>query len=341
VRLGQEVQALPRPPDLSEPRAIRVVAGVVCDAAGRVLVNQRRPGQHMAGRWEFPGGKLAAGEDERAGLARELREELGIEVESARPLIEIRHRYADRDVVLHVWRVLRHAGVPHGLEGQPLRWLAPDALATVDLLEADRPIVVALALPDCYLVTGEPARDPRRFLGLLDAALARGVRLVQLRAPGLDAASHAKLAHAASAACRAQGAALLLNGEPCAMAPLALEVGASGIHVPARHVERLAGWTPPAGLHVGASCHDAAELRAARDAGAHFAVLGPVRATPSHPAAVPLGWERFAALARGAGLPVYALGGVAPADLATAWDAGGQGIAAVRALWNPDAQTPG
>jgi 8-oxo-dGTP diphosphatase len=338
VRLGQEVQALPRPPDLSDVPSIRVVAGVVSDAAGRVLVNQRRPGQHMAGRWEFPGGKLAAGEDERAGLVRELREELGIEVEDARPLIEIRHRYADRDVVLHVWRVLRHSGEPHGLEGQPLRWLAPDELGTIDLLEADRPIVVALTLPDRYLVTGGPADDPRRFLARLERALARGVRLVQLRTPGLDARAHAALAHAAAAACRARGAALLLNGEPRAMAALALEAGAAGIHVPARHLGALAGWAPPAGMRVGASCHDAAELQAARDAGAHFAVLGPVRATPSHPDAPPLGWARFAALARGAGLPVYALGGVGPADIATAWEAGGQGIAAVRALWMPDGE---
>jgi 8-oxo-dGTP diphosphatase len=83
----------------------------------------------------------------------------------------------------------------------------------------------------------------------------------------------------------------------------------------------------------GASCHDAADLERARALGADYAVLGPVRATPTHPGATPLGWEGFARLAVGAGLPVYAIGGVGPAEIPQAWRHGAQGVAGISAFW--------
>jgi 8-oxo-dGTP diphosphatase len=98
----------------------------------------------MAGSWEFPGGKIADGETALDALKREFREEIGIEVLSAQPLIRYRHLYADRAVVLNVWTVTRHAGEPRALEGQPLRWEAVDRLLDAGLLEADRPIVELL-----------------------------------------------------------------------------------------------------------------------------------------------------------------------------------------------------
>jgi 8-oxo-dGTP diphosphatase len=98
----------------------------------------------MAGRWEFPGGKVSAGESERCALARELREELGIEVGAARPLMRLTHAYAERDVELSLWVVERYAGEPRPLDRQALRWVAPAQLAGADILEADRPFVEAL-----------------------------------------------------------------------------------------------------------------------------------------------------------------------------------------------------
>ena len=124
--------------------AIHVVAGVLFDAAGRVLLAQRPPGKHLAGGWEFPGGKLEAGEERLAGLARELREELGITVEAAEPLLRLTHAYPERDVDLDVWLVTRYGGEPRGLDGQALRWCAPRQLGEAGLLPADRPIVATL-----------------------------------------------------------------------------------------------------------------------------------------------------------------------------------------------------
>jgi len=123
---------------------IHVVAGVIIDGAGSVLVAQRLPGTHMAGRWEFPGGKLEQGEAPREGLARELAEELGVAVLEAEPLLKLSHQYEDRRVHLDVWLVLQSQGEARSLEGQALRWVSLQALQELDLLEADAPIIDAL-----------------------------------------------------------------------------------------------------------------------------------------------------------------------------------------------------
>jgi 8-oxo-dGTP diphosphatase len=124
--------------------AVLVVAAALYDRSGQVLIAQRPAGKHMAGRWEFPGGKVGAGESERAALARELREELGIEVVSARPFMRRAHAYEDRDVTLSFWIIERFDGVPRSLDRQRLKWVAPARLAAEDILEADRPFIEAL-----------------------------------------------------------------------------------------------------------------------------------------------------------------------------------------------------
>ena len=114
------------------------------DREGRVLIAQRPTGKWQAGRWEFPGGKLEAGEDEQQALRRELEEELGIHVQAATRVLEVAHDYPDRSVVIALWLVLRYDGTPTGLDGQALRWVEPRALAGLDLLEADLPMLPAL-----------------------------------------------------------------------------------------------------------------------------------------------------------------------------------------------------
>lgn len=128
--------------------AIHVVAAAVTDEAGRRLIAQRPPGKHLAGGWEFPGGKLEPGESRRAGLARELREELGILIDSPRPLIRVRHTYPQGEVLLDMWVVHQYRGEPEGLDGQAIRWCTQEQLEAVQLLPADEPIVSALRLPE-------------------------------------------------------------------------------------------------------------------------------------------------------------------------------------------------
>ncbi len=124
--------------------AVRVVAAVLHDARGRVLIAQRPPGKHMAGYWEFPGGKIAPGESSEAALGRELAEELGIALRRCHPLLQLRHDYTDRVVELEVFVVDDYGGEPRGLEAQAFRWVAAAELFGLALLPADRPIIEAL-----------------------------------------------------------------------------------------------------------------------------------------------------------------------------------------------------
>lgn len=310
---------------------LRVVAATVFDDAGRVLLARRPAHLHQGGLWEFPGGKVEPGESLEQALARELEEELGILPRRSRPLIRIRHAYPDRRVELDVWRVDAFSGEPHGREGQPVEWVAPEELPEREFPAANRPIVNAVRLPDRYLVTGEPAGDPRRFLDRLEQALAGGVRLVQLRAKELPEAEYLRLAGQALERCRRHGARLLLNAPPGWVE----RVGADGVHLD-RHRLASLEQRPLGSRHwVAASCHDARELARAEAVGCDFAVLSPVLPTASHPGAPILGWEGFAELADAARIPVYALGGVGPADIPRAHGLYAQGIAAIRALWEP------
>jgi mutator protein MutT len=160
---------------------IKVVAAAVIDSQGRVLIAQRPAGAHMAGAWEFPGGKLENGEGRREALARELREEIGIAISMPRPLIRLRHTYPHKEVFLDIWVVRQYQGEPQGLEGQAVRWCTQSELETVELLPADGPIVAALKLPEMlieqstrdYVVSNTSEPDPQgRLRGVLCDGLA-------------------------------------------------------------------------------------------------------------------------------------------------------------------------
>lgn len=317
----------PRP----RPPAVAVVAAVLKDPQGRVLISERPAGKSLAGSWEFPGGKLEAGESPGQALARELREELGLEVEQAAPFLQLVHDYPEQRVSLDVWRVMRWAGQPRPHENQALAWVRPDELARWPLLPADLPIVTALRLPALMLVTPDPA-EPQAdgvFLAALRQCLASGVEFVQFRAPQLAAARFRSLAEQVIALCRSAGARVVLNAEPL----LAVELNADGVHLSAARLRTHPARPLPREWLVGASCHDRAELEAAQRCGVDYVVLGAVRPTPSHPGSAVLGWEGFAGLARGAAVPVYGIGDLGAGDLEAVRRHGGYGVAAVRALW--------
>ena len=130
---------------------ILVVAAALYDSGGRVLIAERPPGKHMAGRWEFPGGKVNSAESEADALVRELKEELGVEVLASRPFMRLRHSYGDRDVELSMWIVDEYRGEPQGLDGQRLKWVQPEQLSEEDILEADKPFIRALRGQPCTM----------------------------------------------------------------------------------------------------------------------------------------------------------------------------------------------
>ncbi|KRE88870.1 thiamine monophosphate synthase [Frateuria sp. Soil773] len=309
---------------------MHVMAGVLCDGAGRVLLAQRPPGKHLAGLWEFPGGKTEPGESPQAALARELHEELGIDAGPGTPLIRVPWRYGERGLLLDAWKIAHWRGEARSLEGQALQWARPEQVDPALLAPADRPILQALRLPRHYAVTPADWREAEfpEALARLRRRIAQGGMLLQLRLPTWSRQAVRDLAAALLPESRRLGVPLLLNAD----VEGARQLG-TGVQLKRSQLSLLAERPLPWRQLVGASCHDAAELAHAVRLGADFAALSPVLATASHPDAVPLDWRAFQALAEAAALPVYALGGVAAADVSRACEAGGQGVAGIRGFW--------
>lgn len=309
---------------------VHVAVAVITNARGEVLIARRPDHVHQGGLWEFPGGKVEPGETVVHALNRELREELGITAERASPLIRVAHAYPDKSVLLDVWRVASIHGEPHGREGQPVRWVAPEWLLDIAFPAANAPIVTAVRLPPLLLVTGEPERGRQDFLARIEHALRAGIRLVQLRAKTVRAAEYDALARDAIALCRSHRAELLLNAAPHCVETL----GGDGVHLTSERLLELQQRPLPKSMWVSASCHSAAELEHAQAIGVDFAMVSPVLATATHPGATPLGWDRFERLTSRARIPIYALGGMTPEHVAEAMKRGGQGIAARGAIWD-------
>ncbi len=312
-------------------KQIHVVAGVIRDALGRILLARRTTGRDLAGLWEFPGGKVEPGESPETALTRELHEELGIQVRVGAPFIRVPQQYPDKRLVLDVREIDSYRGTPRGLDGQALAWAPAHKLANYPMPPADRPVVAAVLQPDRYLVTPAPGASDESWLAMLEQSLADGVRRVQLRAPGVESVRWARLAARAAALCRDAGADVLTNGD----AALAARLGV-GLHLRAVQLTNADGATwhgatrPPL---LAASCHTVEELSRAQAQGCDFAVLGHVQATPSHVGEPGLGWAAFAQLREAVWIPIYAIGGLGTGDIAIAREHGAQGIAAIRGLW--------
>ena len=308
-------------------RIVDVAAAVITRPDGAFLLGQRAAGTFYPGYWEFPGGKVEAGETPRDALIRELREELGLRAETAWPWIVREHEYQHAHVRLHFFEVPRWSGEITDHIHSALCWQRIDSLTVSPMLPANGPVLASLALPHEYGITHAWQTGIERQLAQLDAALARGLTLIQVREATLDATARRRFAGQVVARAHARGARVLINAD----ASLARELGADGVHLTAAQLGTLAA--RPALPLVGASCHTRGELERAAALGLDFAVLGPVRATPTHPDHAALGWPAFAELAAHLSVPVFALGGLNPDDLETARAAGAHGIAAIRAAW--------
>jgi 8-oxo-dGTP diphosphatase len=180
-------------------------------------------------------------------------------------------------------------------------------------------VLAALALPHEYAITDAGALGSARMLAALERRLEGGLQLVQVREPALDNAAREQFTAQVLGLAHRYGAKVLTKMP----AP-----GADGVHYTATELMRLERH-PENGL-VAASCHSRAELERAMALGLDFVVLGPVREKRG---AQPIGWERFAELVRGCTIPVYAIGGLAPGDMQSAWRAGAHGIAMIRGSW--------
>ena len=312
---------------MSTDSPVRVAVGILRRADGRVLLAQRLAGTPYPGYWEFPGGKVEPGESTSHALARELHEELGIEIERASPWLTQRYTYPHADVELNFFRVFEWRGEPHGRDGQAIAWQLPGAFAVAPLLPANAAILRALELPPIYGITMADELGEEPFLERAQAAITAGLRLIEVREKSWPRERLETFAMCLLPVAHAAGARVLLNGDP----ELARRLGCAGVHWTAAALR--AATHRVEGMLCAASCHDEAELARAEELGLDFAVLGPVAPTPTHYYGEPLGWARIAAMLRGISIPVYALGGLARADLGVAIAHGAHGVALRRAAW--------
>lgn len=309
-------------------KTVEVAAAVIERADGMFLLGRRPPGTVYAGWWEFPGGKLEAGESAEQALTRELQEELGMRVLRSRPWLTREFAYEHAHVRLHFFRVTAWQGEIRALLHDALAWQSARTPDVGPMLPANAPILKALQLPDYYGISHAGVIGIRDQLELVRSALARGLRLLQIREPDLSAPDREQFAHEVIALARGHEALVLVNGD----AELAHKVSADGLHLKAGQLAECA--RRPDFAWVAASCHNAAELAKAERLGCDLAVLGPVAATATHPGQASMGWPRFDSLCRGRSIPIFAIGGMQRADVASAQSCGAHGIAAIHDAWH-------
>ncbi len=316
---------------------LSVTAGLIVNTRGEYLLAQRPRGKAHEGLWEFPGGKIEVGEDAAAALARELKEELDLELLASAPHAVYTHVYAKEEIslTLTVLRVTAWRGEPIGLEGQAHRWVSPARIHRLQMPSADRPLALELGLPDTLLITPEPPAPGsgvsarRIWLGALERSLIQGRKLVLLRVKQSPLIEQHAIAALARDLAKQHGAEIMLQDD----AELCERWRFGGVSLTSRALLRLKKRQLPAELWLSASCHSLAELNLASALGCDFATLGPVLPTRSHPGAPSLGWERVTELLSVQTLPVFALGGLTEDDLTAAKAAGAWGIAGISALW--------
>jgi 8-oxo-dGTP diphosphatase len=308
--------------------ALQVVAGVLRDGQGRVLLAQRPAGAAHAGLWEFPGGKCEPGESPVDALRRELHEELGVDIVAGEALTRVPWRYPEREIVLQVIEVAAFHGEPHGREGQQIAWVSIDALHRWPMPAADVPAAAALRLPRAYAITPDTGLDESALREAAHGQLEGGARLLQLRAKALGPVALGRVLEAILPTARARGAQVVVNADFA----LAMRHPDVGVHLTAAQLRALDRRPLERPRWVGASCHDAAEIARAVSLDVDFVAIAPVLPTATHPGATTLGWDGLAALCGDCPLPAFALGGVAPQDLDRARRAGAFGVAGIRAF---------
>jgi 8-oxo-dGTP diphosphatase len=272
-----------------------------------------------AGYWEFPGGKVEPREPAARALERELHEELGIDVETTYPWITRVFTYPHATVRLRFFRVLSWKNEPHPREGQAIAWQRLHEQMVSPMLPANAPVLASLALPVEYAVTDATRWGSAAMLEKLERGLEQGLKLLQVREPGLGAEDLQIFLEQALARARRYGCKVMVKSP---------HPGADGVHFTASQLMNLT--ERPKSMLAAASCHTREELERAMQLELDFAVVGPVKEKAD---AVALGWERFAGMVRGATLPVYAIGGLARADMQDAWRAGAHGVAMIRGAW--------
>ena len=302
-------------------KPISIVIGIIKNVDGEIFISRRHNNLHQGGFWEFAGGKVENGETLQTALARELKEEINIDVISIKPLICLQHDYSDRLVTLHVFEILEFRGEPKSLLGQESVWVKIFELENYEFPAANRAILNALKLPNYYAILNDDSGD---LILKLQHLLSQNIKLIQARLKNLTESQVREFLEIALPFCQKNEAILLINSA----VKKAFEMPSYGVHLTSFDLLNLEK-RPEKLTWLSASCHNLEELKHSEKIGVDFVVLAPVLETSTHPNTKTLGWNNFSGLVEKCNLPVYALGGLKKSDLETAQHFGAQGIAGI------------
>lgn len=316
------------PPTAVEQPPIGVALGIILRNR-KVLVGWRDRKLPQGDCWEFPGGKIKAAETPQQAVVRELKEEVGLVVEIAalKPLIEFEWHYDKQNYFFSVHIVKNHRGQPKSHFYRQLKWQPVSELKPSDFPAANSVIIKALSLPHRYLITPALSDLVALSRGLSIAFQSNGL-LAVFRAVELNSTAYINNARRLLSQNPIFNSRLLLHNHPQQVATL----NAAGVQLSAEQARKYRTRPLAKEALLAISCHNRAELEQACRLEADFALLGPVKPTPSHPDNRSLGWDAFRALVKGIPIPVYAVGGLSEADLPNSRSYGAQGIAAIRGL---------
>jgi len=304
-------------------KIVKAVVGILRNADGEILISERRQDQFMAGYWELPGGKIQIGESNEANLARELKEELGIEISELSLIHTMRHQYPEKTVHLWIYTINHFDGEARGVEGQNIVWCPSERLGDFNLLPTMKVIIHKICLPEQYWITPD-GESEESLLKQLHAHINSGSKLIQLRAKKLiDSAFVERLYKI----CQDANVKLILNtpnktfDEPC-----------DGWHLTTQELLSLSERPCALDKLLGASTHNVIEAEHAEKIDVDYISIAPVEPTKSHPDSKPLGWDKASELVSESNLPVYLLGGMSKQALERSLAIGAQGVAGISAI---------
>ncbi len=310
---------------------VHVAVGIIYSLdKEKVLISQRTAGQHLAGFWEFPGGKVEKNEEVYSALKRELDEELGVQVEDASRLTSFSYDYPDKKVLLDVWQVHKWNGEPHSKEGQKVDWVKINELDNYAFPEANKHITQTLFLSSTYLISQASCNEYSKLLSVVEECFSSGLKLFQLRLSSRDEPEFSILIEELYKLSKSYNSKLILNGFPADVEHYKVH----GLHLKSNQLSKYESRPISEKYILGASCHNQEELFLAKKLNVNYAFLSPVAKTSSHPKVEAIGWDKFYKMRKLVDFPVYALGGMQLADLKVAKSYNAYGIALISAIWN-------
>lgn len=296
------------------PKPIVDVAIAILIHRGKILVGWREEQQHQGGKHELPGGKVEQGETPEEACRREIYEEVGIGLKDWHQFDYIHHEYDDIIVNLHLF----HSYVPDELLNlihQPWAWYTREQLLHLNFPKANKDIIKRLYWPHLIKISNT--------LSMVESSEA----LLYWR---IENEAEQQYIEQLTALDEGQRSSLIINVDIWWQLSPELQKQIKTVHLKQSQLMNLHKGDLTVGVRYIAACHDAVSLKQAQQIGCDAVFISPVKSTTTHPEAVALGWDRFSDLAQNSQIPVFALGGVHPDDLATAQQHGAYGLAGIR-----------